>query len=561
MLAAHAASARAGADVGTSVLVALALMVVGGFAWIFASSKPDEDDPSFPSGARAHPAPASAAAPVTGSYVVRHWEGRLSLGVSYWINGLVLGNALVALLLIGASQLGRVVDNLRLLGFLGLAVIVLSVAIAAWGIVGIWRSASFHVARGGRPLWAGAARVVVVLNTIRLVLTAAAPGFTAQVTEFVELAAGRDSLAPVTITVASDRKSMLLSGSLGQGSATLVRRAVESTPDVRILELDSIGGRVLEAREIARLITKRGLDTYVEGLCVSACTMVLMAGRDRGATPNARIGFHRASFAGDDSSSIDDPMILAYRAKGMSEAFIGKVSATSSHDMWYPEQAELIANHVINRVSLGGDTARLADMVDDDRLPAFLASDETWRAVEVRYPGTTQRALAAMRAAKAEGKSSTEVLAASRAILSALMPAALRDAPDAVLQAFLHLMVSELDVAQKLGPDACAAFLDGRLNVAAVFPKDVRDQDLAFTTMLFNEAARIDGAQPTELTARAREATLRGWTPDELTAVGALEQVRDPRVRCDITSKLYRSIANLEPALQLAMLRFMFQRP
>lgn len=550
-------AAATGQDRTTAALLAVACAVVGGFIRVFSSLRPDDAPSPGPGLADAS---AVEAAPSTGNYFARHWRGELSLGVSYWLNGLVLGNVLVALMLWTASGLSGVVENLRLLGTLGLATIVVSIAITVWGIVGIWRSAGHHVARGGKPFWAGAARLVVVLNTIRLLLTAASPGFVAQGVEFAQLATGHDSLAPVIIKVASDQKSMLLSGSLGEGSAALVKKAVAAAPGIRVLELDSIGGRVLEARQIAKLITSRHLDTYVEGLCVSACTIVLMAGQDRGATPNARIGFHRSSFAGDDASSMDDPMILAYRAKGMSEAFIAHVTATSSKDMWYPEPAELIANHVINRVSMGGETARLSDMVDDDRLPAFLASDETWRAVEIRFPGTTERALAAMRSAKASGKSTTEVLAASRAVLSALMPAALRDAPDPVLQAFLHLMVSELDAAQALGPEACSSFLDGRLNVSSVFPKEVREQDLRFTRDLFTAPARTERGQPPELTQRARDATLDGWTAGEIEAVANLEQSKDPRVRCEITSKLYHSMARLDPPLQLAMLQFMFQR-
>jgi hypothetical protein len=42
--------------------------------------------------------------------------------------------------------------------------------LAIWQLVGIWRSASHHVLRGGRKFWSIAAKVVVVLAVLRLLI-------------------------------------------------------------------------------------------------------------------------------------------------------------------------------------------------------------------------------------------------------------------------------------------------------------------------------------------------------------------------------------------------------
>ena len=127
-------------------------------------------------------------------------------------------------------------------------------------------------------------------------------------------------------------------------------------PGVRLVHLQSAGGRLFEAESIAAHIRQRRLNTYVDGLCASACTMVLLAGRQRGAAPNARVGFHRPSFAGvDDDRTVDaDVLMRYYRNAGIARAFIEKVRATSSQSMWFPSRQELERHRVLTPTPPGG---------------------------------------------------------------------------------------------------------------------------------------------------------------------------------------------------------------
>src|SRR5207249_6328862 len=123
---------------------------------------------------------------------------------------------------------------------------------------------------------------------------------------------------------------------------------------------NSRGGRLAEAQKVASAIRARTLDTYVEDLCASACTYAFLAGRDRAATPNARIGFHQPSFVGLDPSTQESAtreMMVVYRNAGLPDTFIGRVAGTSPEHMWFPTRDELIEAHVITRVSLGGEAA------------------------------------------------------------------------------------------------------------------------------------------------------------------------------------------------------------
>src|SRR4051812_14407090 len=97
---------------------------------------------------QAEPPPVQVILPAKGpNYFVRHWQGDLSLGLSYWVNG-VLGNLFLVLMATMVAT-GTILDVAPLtltaaLYFFDLAVAIL---VSVWQLVGIWRSASNHVSR------------------------------------------------------------------------------------------------------------------------------------------------------------------------------------------------------------------------------------------------------------------------------------------------------------------------------------------------------------------------------------------------------------------------------
>ncbi|MGM9490575.1 ATP-dependent Clp protease proteolytic subunit [Ideonella sp. YS5] len=172
-----------------------------------------------------------------------------------------------------------------------------------------------------------------------------------QALEMARIAIGRDPLPAVELRLEGEGRVLRLVGPLGAGSSERVRQALQVSTTVRLVRLDSPGGRVFEAQAIAAEIRRRGLDTYAEGLCASACTMLLLAGHDRGAAPQARIGFHRPQFAGLDDEQIGDShaLLAAYREAGLGAAFVARVRATRSDAMWYPSRGELQRWQVLTR--------------------------------------------------------------------------------------------------------------------------------------------------------------------------------------------------------------------
>jgi len=291
------------------------------------------------------------------SYLVRHWRGELSLPVSYWINGGILVGIVSVALFATVNGMANGSHSLRAISFASLGVLLFSIMAWLWSTVGIWRSADNHVARGGVSAWATVAKFMVVVGILTMAgkLTT---NILPQIKEFALIAIGNDPLGGIVIKVSVNGQSVIVIGTLREGSAAEVQKILDAAPGATSLVLNSNGGRLFEAQQLARAVRNRNLDTYVEDRCVSACTYVFLAGRNRAAAPNARIGFHQPSFPGldtDTQRSMTQDMMDVYRSAGLPEAFLQRIGRTSPKDMWYPTREELIDSNVITRMSLGGE--------------------------------------------------------------------------------------------------------------------------------------------------------------------------------------------------------------
>lgn len=100
------------------------------------------------------------------SYVSRHWRGELSLGLSYWVNG-VLISIVSALFVVGIVD--KSMDVPESGGDVAVRYIIFGALeiLFVWQMVGIWRSAEHHPARGGTRFWAGVAKVMVFIAVLR----------------------------------------------------------------------------------------------------------------------------------------------------------------------------------------------------------------------------------------------------------------------------------------------------------------------------------------------------------------------------------------------------------
>jgi GYF domain 2 len=284
------------------------------------------------------------------NYIARHWRGDLPLGVAYWVSG-----CLVTLVITFATHglfAAESVSDLRLTSVLILSMFAAGIIISIWQLVGIWRSASRHISRGGRRVWAGIAKFVVVIGVIRMAFLFW-NSYIPQSNEFIAILKGDAKFPAYRIRVLPGGTELEFVGGLRAGCAREFDRVLAANPKVEALDIESRGGRIFEARKITQRIRERGLSTYSTKYCLSAAALVLISGKDRRIAKGTRVGFHRGSLPGAtlyQKRVIENLDRKVMRDAGVSEQFINRVLATPADKIWYPEPNEMISAGAITGV-------------------------------------------------------------------------------------------------------------------------------------------------------------------------------------------------------------------
>lgn len=315
------------------------------------------------------------------NYFVRHWRGDLSLGLSYWVNG-VLGTWFVALLgtIVGS---GAVLDvtPLTLTAALSLFLFAAAIVVSVWQFVGIWRSASNHVSRGGTGAWATVAKVMVVLGLLKCVVLVYRT-YIPQSVEMASILTGDAQTPSYKIRVLPGGTEVVFSGGVRAGCAKELERVLSTATQAKVLHIESPGGRINEARRMVQLVRQHGLITYTSKYCFSAATLVLMSGKERVMAPGAEIGFHRGTLPGATAGQrfvMDSLLRETMRSEGVSDEFTERVLATPSTDVWYPTFEEMREAGVLSSRSYI-DNGKLEDK------PDYIKRLEEWGARKPLHP-------------------------------------------------------------------------------------------------------------------------------------------------------------------------------
>jgi hypothetical protein len=492
----------------------------------------------------------------------RFWRGDLPLGIAFWV-GALLVTLLQCLMLAG---IGLFADGLsiRAGAILTLTAFTLSALLLLLYAAGVWHTA---IRRGRdrpgfRALMAKASVGAVVLGFAFLASTS----LRGPLLEHAMIALGKDPLAPLQARITTNGTVLLLHGTFGTGSADQVRRVLARSPDIRTVALSSSGGRLREAAEIARLVRERKLDTYVDTRCESACTFVFLAGKERAATPNARIGFHRPSFAGVSALGFDpatEGMLATYRDAGIPQDFLERVAATHAQDMWYPSPKQLEAAGVINRVSLGGEISAIGFIAGSSRqeLEAAFRNVPMMVAMERHFPGTIAAAVQAAWMERNQGGTDSAVGNAARDVVGARYPKILAAANDSSLDVFARIMVDEMRAAQAISTEACRLLLAGELNIAQVLSSQLVQREHDWALQVLRAKSLVERKPVDEAEFQRTMAGVTALLPGEVMDVIAdLPKYRDePGRQCSATIALYDRIVDLPPEQRHLLLRGMFQ--
>lgn len=505
-------------------------------------------------------------------YLGRHWHGELSLGVSFWFNNVLLSVPI-------SMALGALMAWITVTGDLlrsgSLAVLVtwpLLLLFSVWGIVGCWRAARAYLDSGGSALWARLTQLLLLLGALSTGYTAAFD-FGPRVPEYLRMARGIDPLGNLRATLSSDGQRMRLEGPIGAGDAVRVGQLLTGAPALRLIELDSPGGRLKEAEALAAVVRSKGFRTRTTGACESACTLLHMAGSRRQVQPGARLGFHSAS---SGTRGAWNPMLdrlanreLAriYREAGLRESFIDRTLATPPWGMWYPSRAELASADLLFVPERPLDlelppnaSAPLAEYT------ALMQTSDTWLALERWQPGVSALAASQMARARAAGDDDTAVQLQAQRVIQALLPGLLATAPPPVLESYLALLIDQASgaLAQDGGP-ACLAVLRADAAARRKLPAALAQREASWL---------VDAAGEPELAPARRGATalelevLRRRLGDQAPALLArawragsnAPDPRDPVAECRRSIEVLRSAAALPAAERRLAAKVIFQR-
>lgn len=471
----------------------------------------------------------------------RHFNGDYSLARSYWVNTFlvslfapVLG--LILLPLLNENFPARYGSA----GFL--LITALAFVVWVWAISGTWASANKHVQRGGTAFWAGAAKVVIVFGAIKAFgdFVQSMPVFQ----EHMKVAVGEQPGNPTKLEIRADGKSILLAGGINDGSADQLERALQMAPSVSTVVLASDGGWIREGEMLADVIRHRGLNTYVEGRCASACTIAFLAGKERVSAPSARLGFHASRSVGNvdaETSPIETARIVAiYREAGLPENFIRKAVSTPSGELWFPSHQELLTAGVLTRQSLGGETAAMATALrSKEALVAALRADGGFDALATRWPQDFQQIVDTVWGTMQAGATDAEVITAARPALLAILPRFLGMASDETLVSYQELLGEQLEAMRELDPRACAemVFPSGQpMRLISRMPPALAKRELELMKRMLLEADEARQVAPRQSVLEEVGQRVMGRMTQEQLAIFADESFRQkssPQKVCD----------------------------
>jgi hypothetical protein len=309
--------------------------------------------------------PAGHASQNRQNFIAKAWRGEYPLWVTYWIFGF-LGNIIAGAIPLGLAQILSVHTGYDPRGiFIAMAAAWLGVlTIGLWQLVAVWRSARrriFQRTRIGKfALWAAIAKLAVVFGLARLVAAFGLSGLP-QLTEASRMAFRNDpSIPSYSIRVMRDGTEVEITGGIKFGLTDDFLKILAASPQIGVVHLNSIGGRIGEAQKLGKIIRERKLDTYTSAQCLSACTLAFAAGRARWMHRRAELGFHGPAFPGTTKAALQesvDSQKESFALAGFDRGFVERGLSIPSNEMWTPSIEELLRANVITGVSDGNEFA------------------------------------------------------------------------------------------------------------------------------------------------------------------------------------------------------------
>ncbi len=290
-------------------------------------------------------------------YLRSHWAGRQPLAWSFWVNFALLCTAIN---LIEPFIRPSAPDRSWLSFAAAVAYLIIGhMLIYPWQVIGLLRACNQHLKGSSDSVIITAAQGAIVVSLIAglMTMTSTLQSLLATPQKTVLERANFDVEAriPGYKTELIEGQGLIrIDGEFDIGLTRDLETLLAREPEVRGIVLNSDGGRIYEARGVARLIGEHRLATYVYHTCQSACTTAFIAGSMRYLGEQGRLGFHQYRLKAIhplinivDEQEKDRAF---YQSQGIAPDLLARIFATPHDRMWYPDPGELISANVVHQL-------------------------------------------------------------------------------------------------------------------------------------------------------------------------------------------------------------------
>lgn len=158
------------------------------------------------------------------------------------------------------------------------------------------------------------------------------------------------------LNLGTDGQVVFLMGGIDHGITKSLEALIDKNPGVTVIVLKSRGGTPFEARGVAHIIRRHGLNTHVAADCFSACTLAFIAGERRTLGSNGRLGFHGYGLEGRyqvpfvDITQEQEIDRQAFELRGVRANFLARIFTSPISEIWLPSATELQEAGVVHSV-------------------------------------------------------------------------------------------------------------------------------------------------------------------------------------------------------------------
>jgi hypothetical protein len=386
------------------------------------------------------------------------------------------------------------------------------------------------------------------------------------ISDGVRIALGYDQSSEYAFRLLRDGTELEFSGEIEIGTARAFAQALDAAPQVKVLHLNSNGGKLDEADRIAAKVARRKLVTYVSDECVSACTHIFLAGRERWIGDRGKLGFHRPYYSGlvdFDRFGISSQEGKYLRSFGVPENFVAKVLSTPGSSMWYPSGEDLARAHVISGVAERGrfaDSGELADLAE------ILLQVPTYASLKQADPKLFEVFMDAVLQERQDGDGAKEILSSAGELFGEVIDRLLPHAPDPLVLERTSIYLGYMDELKSVDPESCAALAGGndaelKADLNKQFPELSKRENTFRQSLIVSTDPDRPVPTKSEVEPHLTEVftNIRDRFGDDANLLGKDTLESDEYGRfCEVTIGLYREITRLPGPRAADLLRYLY---